>query len=53
MIGGPKEREMRYDALALIQGEEKKREWRDKWHDAYRGSVNNIGARGLVFGRES
>lgn len=45
MIGGSSERKMYYAALALIEGEDKKKEWRDKWHDTYRGSMNNIGLR--------
>ncbi|MEN6325810.1 MAG: hypothetical protein ABFD18_06350 [Syntrophomonas sp.] len=45
MIGGPNKRKMYYDALTLIEGEDKKKEWRDKWHDTYRGSMNNIGSR--------
>ncbi|MDD3040815.1 hypothetical protein [Bacteroides sp.] len=51
MIGGPNERKMYCDALALIEGEDKKKEWRDKWHNTYRSSMNNIGKRAWALAR--
>ena len=49
MIGGLDDRKNYYDALALIDDPAKKQEWRDKWHDQRRSSLNDIGGRAWKF----
>jgi hypothetical protein len=39
------DRKMYYEGLALIDNEEKRKEWRMKWHDRNRSSMNDIGGR--------
>lgn len=47
IVGSPKDRTLYLEALSLIDGEAQKQQWRDKWHDVHRGSMNNIGSRAL------
>lgn len=45
LIGTPDDRQAYRDGLALIDDPAKKKEWRDRWHDQRRSSLNDIGGR--------
>lgn len=45
LIGGADERQVYNDGLALIDDPLKREEWRNRWHEQRRTSLNDIGAR--------
>jgi hypothetical protein len=43
MIGDSNNRKLYEDGLALLETEEKRKAWRDRWQDENRSSMNDIG----------
>jgi hypothetical protein len=44
IIGRPNERKLYFAGLEMAGTPEKKKAWRDKWHDEKRSSLNDIGS---------
>jgi len=44
LIGNASDRKIFYDGLSLIDDAQKQQEWRNKWHNQHRSSVNDIAA---------
>ncbi|HUW65882.1 MAG TPA: hypothetical protein VMW83_14555 [Spirochaetia bacterium] len=44
LIGSSSDRKIFYDDLSLIDDAQKQEEWRNRWHDQHRSSVNDIAA---------
>jgi hypothetical protein len=51
LAGSLRDRQTNADALALIDDEAKRQEWRDKWLDRRRSSLNNIGGRAMHYAK--
>lgn len=51
LIGDHQDRKTYQDGLALITEPDKRKEWRDRWHDERRGSLNDIGGRAYAMAR--
>lgn len=49
LIGDVKDRQAYNDGLALIDDPLKREEWRNRWHDQRRTSMNDIGARAYAL----
>jgi hypothetical protein len=51
LAGSLRDRQTNADALALIDDEAKRQEWREKWLDRRRSSLNNIGGRAMHYAK--
>lgn len=51
VIGSATDRKACERALTMIEGEDAQREWREKWHDDKRSSMNDIGAAAIANAR--
>lgn len=51
VIGGFRERETYLEALGLIEGGEKRKQWAESWHEGHRSSLNDIGGRARALAR--
>jgi len=45
LIGGKSNRQLYFDGLALIDDPDKREQWKVRWHDERRSSLNDIGGR--------
>ncbi len=45
VIGNSQKREIYKQNFIQLESNESKKEWRDRWHEEHRSSLNNIGAR--------